>query len=300
MWILVAISSYFLFSVVAITDKFLLKGLMPSPKIYAFYSGFFGILILFLAPFGFYIPDISGIILAVLAGFAQVLGIIALYFGLKRFEASRIVPAIGGLSPIFAFFLIYIFSGFNAVLNSLESIAFFLLVAGSFLISWEKNKKITWQSFKISVLAAFLFSLYFVLSKLVFSGQTFLNGLIWMRLGAFLLALFLIFSKEVRQEIFQKRDILRFKTLSIFGLNGLAGAGAGILQSLAITLASAAYVSIVVALSGVQYVFLLFLSLILSLKFPQIIKEEVSKKVLLQKIFAILLIGGGLTLLTGR
>ncbi|MEK9135194.1 MAG: hypothetical protein AAB451_02745 [Patescibacteria group bacterium] len=298
MWILVAISSYFLLSVTAITDKFLLKGSMPSPKIYAFYSGFSGILILFLIPFGFYIPNFSGIILAVLAGLSQVLGIVVLYVGLKKFEASRIVSSIGGLSPIFAFLLTYIFSGFRVILPFSVYLALSLLVVGSFLISWAKNQRITWQSLKISAIAAFLFSLYLTLSKLVFLEQTFLNGLIWMRIGAFLSVLFFLFSKDVRQEIFHKREAFRLKTLSIFGLNSLAGAGAGIIQSLAITMANIAYIPIIAALSGTQYVFLLFLSLVLSLKSPKILKEEISRDTIIKKIIAILFIGGGLALLT--
>jgi len=41
----------------------------------------------------------------------------------------------------------------------------------------------------------------------------------------------------------------------------------------------------------------LIFAVLLSLKFPKILKEEVSREILLQKIVAILLIGGGLTLL---
>jgi len=58
-----------------------------------------------------------------------------------------------------------------------------------------------------------------------------------------------------------------------------------------------AYVPVIHALNGTQYVFLFIFSIFLSLKFPQILKEEISKEVLFQKIIAILLIGGGLTLL---
>jgi len=52
------------------------------------------------------------------------------------------------------------------------------------------------------------------------------------------------------------------------------------------------------ALQGLQYVFLLFFAVFLSFKFPNILKEEVSRDVLLQKIIAVLLIGGGLVLLS--
>jgi len=76
------------------------------------------------------------------------------------------------------------------------------------------------------------------------------------------------------------------------------GAGASILQNWAIFLAPLVYVAIINALQGINYAFLLVFIIFLSLKFPQILKEEISKKILLQKIIAILLISAGLFLLT--
>jgi len=75
------------------------------------------------------------------------------------------------------------------------------------------------------------------------------------------------------------------------------GAGANILQNWAIALAPLAFVAVISALQGVQYVFLLIFAVLLSLKSPQILKEEISRKILFQKVIAILLIAGGLTLL---
>ena len=56
-------------------------------------------------------------------------------------------------------------------------------------------------------------------------------------------------------------------------------------------------VSLVNALQGVQYVFLLMIALVLSKQFPQIIKEQISQGAVLQKIMAILLIALGLGIL---
>jgi len=50
-------------------------------------------------------------------------------------------------------------------------------------------------------------------------------------------------------------------------------------------------------LEGTKYVFLLIFTILLSLKLPQILKEEISRKILFQKIIAILLIGLGLSLI---
>ena len=109
LWLIIAILAYFILAIVALVDKYLLGGLMPSPKVYAFYVAAFGILALILIPFGFLIPAPLQILLALLAGIFHILAILVYYNGLKRFETSRIVPAIGGLLPTFTFFWLIFF-----------------------------------------------------------------------------------------------------------------------------------------------------------------------------------------------
>ena len=299
LWLIVAISAYLILAIVFLVNKYLLAGPLPNPKVFAFYVGMLGILILFIVPFtGFFIPGPFQIFLSLLAGTLFICALLWFYKALHLFEVSRVVPAIGGLIPLFSFGFIYFFSFGKETLSFLEVIVFILLVFGSVLITLEKRKLITLRGLQISALAAFLFSLSFVLAKYVYLEQPFWNGFIWMRVGGFLAALFffLIF-KEVREEIFKKNASLKIKTALIFILNQAMGAGALILQNWAIFLAPLAFVPIINALQGTQYVFLLIFAILLSLKFPQILKEEISKEVISQKLFAILLIGAGLTLL---
>ncbi|MBU4481085.1 EamA family transporter [Patescibacteria group bacterium] len=297
LWLIVAISSYFLFAAVALVDKYLLGGLIPSPKVYVFYVGIFGILALVLIPFGFLIPAPSQILLALSVGAFHILGVFAYFNGLKNFEASRVIPAIGGLAPLFTLGLTYLLLGENETLSFIEITAFILLILGSILISWEKSKNITLKSLQISALAAFLFSLYYVLAKLVYLEQPFISGFIWTRLGAFLIAIIFLFSKEVQEEIFVKRKTFKLKTWGIFLPNVAAAGGAFFLQNWAIALAGVTYVAVISALIGVQYVFLLFFAIVISLKFPKVLKEDISKKTIFQKTFAVLLLGAGLAIL---
>lgn len=299
MWLLITVSAYLILAIVYLVDKYLLAGPIPSPKVYSFYVGMLGILILFLAPFvGFYIPESFQIILSLLAGIFFILAIFYLYKALRLFEASRVVPAIGGLTPLFSFGLIYLFSLGKERLPFLEIIAFILLIIGSVLITLERKKLITLRSLRVSVLAAFLFSLSFVLTKYVYLEQPFWSGLIWIRIGGFLTALcFFLFFKEIKEEILTKKVSFKPKTGVIFLSNQSLGAGAIVLQNWAIALAPLVYVAIINALQGVQYAFLLIFAVFLSLRYPRILREETSGKVILQKIIAILLIGGGLILL---
>ncbi len=299
MWLIAAVSTYIILAVVQLVDKYLLVGSIPNPKVYAFYVGTLGILVLVLAPFvGFYFPEISTIILSLLAGAVFIYALFWLYKGLQLFEASRIIPAIGGLVPLFTFGLVYLLSFGKETLTLGGGIAFILLVSGSILIVLRKEKLVNLKSLKISLIAAFLLSLSFVLVKYVYLALPFWTGFLWKSIGGFLMAIcFFIFAPEVKKEIFKKRELFPKKTAIIFLVNQAAGGGAAILQNWAIALAPLAYIAFINALQGVQYVFLFIFALLFSFKFPQILKEEVSKEVIFQKIIAILLIGGGLVFL---
>lgn len=292
LWLIVAISAYFLFAISSLGDRYLLIG-PPNPKIYAFYVGILGILVLVLIPFvGFSLID--NYLLAFLTGLTFLLSIIVLYEGLERFEVSRIIPALGGFLPVFTFLLTYLIIGQQEFPGWHKFISFILLILGSVLISLEKSFHLSLKSMLVAALAAFLLSLYFVLSKIIFSTTGFWTAFIWIRIGVFFFALFLLFSKDVRRELFSKKKTFTKKTGIVFLLNQAVGAGALILQNWAIALASVLYVSFVSALQGVQYVFLFFLTLI----FPKILKEKSTKRIIIQKILAILLIGLGLGILT--
>jgi len=298
LWLMVAISAYFLFGAVNIVDKYLLAGPIPSPKVYAFYVGILGILALGLIPFGFLIiPEISLILLAILAGIFHILAIFVLFVGLKTFEASRIVPATGAFLPLFTFGFTFVLAGGKETLAFSDIIAFILLLLGSLLITWQRGKVISRASLKIAGLAAFLFALYFILIKFVYLSQPFISGLIWTRIGAVLIALVFLFSKEVREDIFRGPKVFQRKTWAIFLPNQAAGAGAFVLQNWAVALVPLIYLGMVNALEGIKYIFILIFAFLLSLKTPQILKEEISRKVIFQKVMAILLIAGGLALL---
>ena len=300
LWLLITIVFYFILAIVFLIDKHLLVARIPDPRAYTFYVGTLGIMVLLISPFvGFETPSLPQIALALLAGSIYIFALFWFFKGLQLFEASRVVPAIGGFSPIFTLGLIYIFSLGKETLASSDFVSFLLLVSGSVLITLERDKNISLKNLKLPVLAAFLLSLSFVLSKYVFLNQPFWSGYIWIRIGGFLMAiLFFVSGKKTRKSIISKKQFLPKKTIGIFLSNQTAGAGANILQNWAFALAPLAYVAVINALQGIQYAFLLIFTIFLSLKFPKILEEKVSRKALFQKIISIFLIAGGLIILT--
>ena len=298
-WLVITISAYFILAGAFLVDKYLLTSSIPNPKIYAFYVGLLGVASLLLVPvFGLYIPEPFQLISALLAGAVFIYALSWFYKTLKIFEASRAVPAVGGLTPIFTFLLIYVASFGKETFSLSELMAFVLLILGSVFINLRKDRLITIESFKYSILSAFLFSLAFVLTKYAYLGQPFWNGFIWRALGGFIAAiLFYLVFPEVRKDAFKGEKTMSRKTKIIFFLNQAGGTGASILQNWAIFLAPLASVPLIQALNGTQYVFILLFAVILSLKFPQFLKEEISGGILAQKIIAMILIAGGLAIL---
>lgn len=302
LWLIITICSYFLLAVVALVDKYLLGGALISPKMYAFYVGAGGILVLAFVPFGFFLPEPLIIIFALLAGIFHILGIFITFKAIQAFEVSRVIPAIGGFLPLFVFGLTYIFSIEKEMFSQFEILSFFLLILGSVIIAWEKSKKVSLKSLKMAVLAAFLLACFFVLTKFIYLSHPFISGLIWTRIGAFLAAIVFLFTREVREELFKKRETLEMKALGILIPNQVVAAGAFLLQSWAVALVPLSSLAFVNALEGTRYAFLLIFVIFLSLARPLWaketgLKEDVSRKVVLQKIIALLLIGGGLILL---
>ena len=296
LWLIVILFSYFLLAGVHLVDKHILQERITDSKVYAFYVGISGIFVLELVPFGYLaVPKTPDLILALLAGVFNTLAVFALFVGLKRFETSRIIPAVGAFLPIFTFGFTAAWGGKN--LSFSEILVFCLLLIGAFLITREKNKTFSLKSLQISILAAGLFAAYFILIKFVYLGQPFISGLIWTKIGAVLISLCFLFFKGVRADVLHGPKIAQKKNWAVILPNQTIGGLAVILQNWAVALAPLAYLGIINALEGVKYVFLLIFAILVSKKFPQLLKEEVSREVIFQKIIAILFVGAGLVVL---
>ena len=286
----IAIASYFLLAVVSITDKFLVSGKIFKPKVFTFYSGVLGGLAILLIPFfKFSLPGVRGLLVDFSTGALFILSLFFFYKALRSFEVSRVIPIVGALLPIFTLILVFLFHPDLRDFGIKEIIAFILLISGSILIVYERGKKTTRRAFLLSAFASFLFALMFFLSKEIYISQGFLSGFILIRVGAALTALLFLLSKEVRMHI-KDQGLKPTKLNFLFISNQGIAAVAGILQNVAVSFSSIVLLPIVNALQGVQYAFVF----IFSLFFSRVLKEEVSKRIIFQKIMAIILIGLGI------
>lgn len=298
-WLAYSIISYLFFALASLGDKIVLAD-SPRPATYVFYVGIFGFLSLFLLLF-FDIPLPSGIAfwLLVINGVAYIASLYGLFASLEKFDVSKVIPTIGATQPIFVFFLTWLYKG-PQPLGIPDFIAYILLFLGSIIISVEKNDKVTEEFMSLTFLTAFLFSLNFMFSKLVFlefGENSFIPGFFWMSIFAGVIVLLGLLVKDFRKNVFIKEKIKK-KTGLIFLLAQLAGGVANITQNLALQIVPLCYLAIMNSLKGVQYVFLFLLALLFTIYFPKILKENFSKGVIIQKTISIIMIIAGLVILS--
>lgn len=295
-WLVVIIAAYLFFSLSSLGNKLILAG-PPRPNSFIFYVGISNILVIFLLPFiKFALPNPSIALYMALEAVAFMLGLYAMYWAIEKYDVTKVVTTIGALQPIFIFILGWLIWE-QGPTSKFKIAAFILLILGNVIMSIGKSAKATKGYLKLTIIASFFFALDYVLSKIIFLAEPFLFALFWMRLFAFVLALFLLIPKKNRQDIFKKQNILNTKTGIIFSLTGASGGAAGFLQSYAISLAPVAFLPIVNSLNGLQYVFLFFLTLFVTFFWPKALNEKETKKIILQKIISIIFIVSGLAIL---
>jgi len=319
MWLLATISSYFINAGVYVADKFLLSKKIHSSITYAFYVGIWSIFNIFLLVFDPWLPDLRELLVDLLAGFLFLITLIFWYKALHQSEATRVVPIVGALTPIFSFLFSYIF--LQESLGERQLLAFVILINGGILISVKYTRfwmlKDVWRRFRSlfgdilgpiharyrptrrliinSTASAILFATYYVLIKYIYSEQPFIGGFVWSRMGTFIGVMLILFVGDWRKLIIKHQKGAKSpKNLAFFLLVRILAAIAFIMLNWAISLGNVALIN---SLLGTQYVFLFFIVLFLSAKYPQILKEELGGGVMLQKIIGVSLIVTGLYML---
>lgn len=296
MWLSFTILAYFLFAFSSLADRYLLAGSLPHPRAYAFYTGITGIFAAFLIPFGFAIPELFWIFFALGTGVVSVLGLYAAYRAVFLSGVSRIVPMVGGFFPLFTFLFAWILFAERTTPSPSMLFSFLLFTLGTVLLSLRgsiREFRPSSSDLRNSLVVAFLFALGFVLAKMVYEQEGFVNGFIWIRWGGFLTAAsFLLFS-QTRKVVFEKNPAKERKVYLPFLIGKGTGVTAFLLQQYAISLARNFQLGIMSALQGVQYLFLLLFVGILAFKRPGLLKEEFHGANVVWRILGVLCVGAG-------
>ena len=319
MWLIASISAYFINAGVYLADKFLLSKKIHSSIAYAFYVGIWSIFNLSLLIFEPWLPTWRELTVDLMAGILFLITLVFWYKALHQSEATRVVPIVGALIPIFSLILSFAFLGER--LTGQQLLAFIILICGGVLISVKQTKLYFYKKTKArikdifgnllgkiharyrprrrlivnSVVAALFFAAYYVLIKYIYTQQPFIGGFVWSRVGSFIGVILMLTIPDWRQVIIKQQKTARTpKNLFFFLVVRLLAAAAFITLNWAISLGNVAMIN---ALQGAQYLFLFILVLIISSHFPGALDEQLGKGVWLQKLMGVILISLGLFLL---
>ena len=303
MYILIGVVGYLFLAITNIFDKFILTKAVQKPIVFVFYSTAIVTPILILVPLGAgYLSGYFDYFIAAIGGVFFTLGLWAMYKGFIRSEISHASPLVGAATPFFVLILSSFF--LSEQLSGMQIAGVIVLIIGSLLTSFEKSNKhhglhigMLWI-----ILAAILYAISHVASKYIYDAYSFYSGLVWTRGFMGLSGVLLLFSPSVYGFIFKSQKNKPQRDLSSnvskqFGLvmsSRVLAVVAVILIQYAISLGS---VTIVNALAGVQFAFLIVVVALLTKFAPKLFKEKFERGELFNELISVVVIGVGLVLL---
>lgn len=294
----VLIGQLFLAIALAI-DKIFLSNIVKSGAVFALLVGALSVCAFVLVPFGVHLPSMRSLIINVLVGVFLSVGLLLFFIALSRDDATRIGPYIGGVTPIATLIASFIILHELLPRHSIAGIA--LLIIGSVILlsATPKEKRARHHArdrvltYVIATAAAIAFALSLVLGRLQFLSDGFVTSFFWQRGGTMLVAIGLAFQPPIRRGAREAiKKLWGAKGLLFFLSKGLGALGY-MAMSYATKLTSATVVN---ALQGVEYIFLLVLAFVATHVQMRSWKEHTSASLFVRKLCATLCIAGGIAL----
>lgn len=295
-WFLIALLPPALWSVTNHFDKYLLSRFFKGGGVGALMV-FSSIIGLFLLPFiALLHPEVMRFstvsILIAINGFLYILAVLPYFYALQRDEASICVPLFQ-LIPVFSFVLAYMILG--ETLTNRQIIGGLLIMFGAIGISLDLSdgKKIKFKKevFLLMMLSSLLFSLNFLFFKYFAIQSNFWFTSFWEYVGfAIFASLLMFFVKPYREQFV---TVLKTNKTTVLGLNGINEI-TNIIAKISFNYASLLTpITLVWVVNGLQPFFVFLYGVILTLLFPKISQENITKKVLFQKLLAIIVLFTG-------
>ncbi len=298
-----ALLGYLLLAVVSILDKFIVTNDRIKPVVVTFYSTAPLVLLFLLLPFKIQ-PLVTpwDWIIALIAGGSFTVALLTMYIGFEKTKVSHSGPLVGAAIPFFVTFLGILL--LHEHIATVHYVGVGLLIIGSLVISFVQTRR--QQGWNIqslwAVVAGFSFALSHVASKYLYDRYGFYSGFTWSRGLMGVSGLVLLLVPTVRDS-FRKKSIMlgalhRQHTsahkIIIVIIDKVLGTGAVILLQYAIALGS---VTLINALTGIQYALLIILVAALSRFSPKLFHEEYAPGEIIREVIAVFIIGAGLVLL---
>lgn len=289
-WPLLVLIAQFLNAAVALIDKFLVTSRIGKPVVYAFYVTALSAFVLLLLPFvevGWPSPRLIGF--SILAALFYAGAIIFLYRAFRRAPASEIIPIVGAFTALGTF-------GFGTLFLKETMPPHFvlgatLLIIGTLLIS---HFRIRAGTLGHTILAGILFGLSAVAMKATFLEGSFVDGFFWSRIANVCAALVIFLWPGNARVIRSSVETTSLKTKTMILGNKLLAGCAAVLILIAISMA---HVSLVNALAGTQFIFLLILAFFFRKKLPEYFLDIRHDREIIHKTGAVIIIAIGMAII---
>lgn len=292
LWIALAALAQLITAFIVLVDKYVVATHehIGKPIVYAFYVSLLSGFVVVLAPFGLVsIPSVHVLAMAASSSVAFVVAVYFLYTALRRGHASDAVPLVGAVSAIST--VLFALALVDEDLPSAFVPAILFFIIGMALISHFRLRK---ESMRDIIFSGMFFGLSAVFLKLMFQHADFLDGFFWSRMTNVVVALLLLAVPAFRKAIFHGYRRSSHATKWLVVGNKVLGGIAGILTMFAISLGS---VSVVNAMAGLQFVFLLALVSIGARFLPRVFRGELHEHQFPHQVYGALCIGCGLAAL---
>lgn len=303
-WILIALIGYGLLALTFILDKYILSSTkIQRPSVYAFYSTIIMWAALVLLFFSKETMGYYDILIGLGSGFAFGFGLLTLYVAVKGGEASHVNPFSGAVVAVATYVLSHYF--LSETLTSGQIWGMVCLVSASIVLSYQETKMkkgFSW-SYLWAIVSGICFAASHVSAKFLYMTHDFIPAFAWSRAGAGLVGLLLLLHphvwKDLSSRLSRRKKSKKYTpptSLAIVWIAKIVGIVAVVLIQYAGALGS---VSVVQALSGLQYALMFALIFVLSKWSPRTFKEYFSSRELVVQSFGIILviIGGALFIL---
>lgn len=306
-WIWIAVFGQFLNAVVAILDKYIVsdQSAIPRPFVYAFYSCLLAGVWLLIFVAGMFpwlqnigmpqiqnvtVPSLEVVSMAFLAAYAFFLALVSMFDALKHDSPSDVMPVIGAVAAIASLGLNYVF--LDSVPSDNFLLGIVLLAIGTFLVSQANfNRALV----LMTVHSGIFFALHLVTMKGLFEVASFDNGFFWSRVALVLFALSLLMVPAYLKKIKKATTQTTVRGGSIVLVTKFL---AGIAAFSLLKATDWGDVSVVQALDGLKFIFILFLSYLVTLWVPQIETERgMRPKAVVRKVMYVAIIVLGFSVL---
>jgi drug/metabolite transporter (DMT)-like permease len=299
-WFFLALIAPFLWAIVNHVDKYLLSNefngrSINSLMIFSTLIGVFVLPIAYLVDPSIFAISSRNALLLIAVGIMSAIAI-ALYLYALEEEETSIVVALFQTIPLFGALFAYIMLG--ETLTTGQLFGCLIIVLGSVLITAEFNedKKIRFKKKVLYLMlgSAALFGFYETLFKAAALDESFWVSTFWEHIGLVVVAITLLIVPRYRKDFIALASTNGKKIISLnVGSEVLTIAG-NILVNYAMMLAP---VALVLTTSSVQPLIVFIMGIAMTMFFPRITQERISKKHILQKVLAICILFVGVVMI---